>query len=150
MIRIKKMNLKIKLFDGGRTPTYKTEGSACADCYCRIDDCDGINIPPQSSVLVNLGFALEIPEGYEVCIEPRSSFAFKEHGLVIHGEIDSDYRGELKANVFNMDNTHYLHLVDGDRICQIKLLPVNHMYFEPAKELSATDRGVGGFGSTGR
>lgn len=143
------MNVKIKLFDGGKIPQYKTAGSACADCYCNIAG-DEISIPPQSSVLVGLGFALEIPENYEVVIEPRSSFAHKEKGLVIHGEIDYDYRGQLMANVFNMNPVNPLKIKNGDRICQIKLQPVWNMNFEEVSELSETIRGAGGFGSTGK
>lgn len=143
------MNVKIKIIDGGKVPQYKTDGSACADCYCRIKEGE-IEIPPMSSRLIGLGFALEIPEGYEVVIEPRSSFAYKEHGLVIHGEIDYDYRGQLMANAFNLNSDKPLKIKDGDRICQIKLLPVYHMNFEEVSELSETKRGAGGFGSTGK
>ena len=100
--------------------------------------------------MIGLGFALEIPEGYEVVIEPRSSFAHKEHGLSIHGEIVYDYRGQLMANVYNLSPTESLKIEDGDRICQIKLQPVWHMNFEEVSELSETIRGAGGFGSTGK
>lgn len=143
------MNVKIKLLEGGKMPQYKTEGAACADCYCNIKS-DRISIPPLSTCLIGLGFSLEIPEGYEVVIEPRSSFAFKELGLVVHGEIDYDYRGQLMANVYNMNPVNDLVIKNGDRICQIKLLPVYHMNFEEVKELSETERGEGGFGSTGK
>lgn len=144
------MNIGIKLINGGKIPEYKTDGSACADCYCRIDNSSGsIEIPPLSSKLIGLGFALEIPEGYEVVIEPRSSLAHKNHGLGIHGEIDYDYRGQLMANVYNLSSEESLKINDGDRICQIKLQPVWHMDFEEVSELSETKRGAGGFGSTG-
>ena len=143
------MNVKIKLFEGGKLPEYKTDGSACADCYCNLAS-DEIEIPPLSTVLIPLGFALEIPEGSEVVIEPRSSFAHKDKGLGIHGEIDSDYRGQLMANVYNMDHINSLKIENGQRICQIKLLPVYHMDFEVTNELSETKRGAGGFGSTGK
>lgn len=143
------MNVKIKIINNGKTPQYKTDGSACADCYCRIEEGE-IEIPPYSSKLIGLGFALEIPEGYEVVIEPRSSFAHKEHGLVIHGEVDYDYRGQLMVNVFNLNSDKSLKIKDGDRICQIKLLPIYHIDFEEVPELSETIRGSGGFGSTGK
>lgn len=143
------MNLKIKLFPGGKVPEYKTEGAACADCFCNIA-ADSITIPPHSNWLVPLGFALEIPEGYEVVVEPRSSLAVQRNGLVIHGEIDSDYRGELMANVYNLDAKNNLTIKKNERICQIKLVPVYRMEFEQVEELSETVRGEGGFGSTGK
>lgn len=143
------MKIKIKLFEGGKIPEYKTDGSACADCYCRIEN-GSIEIPPLSTALIGLGFALEIPEGYEVVIEPRSSFAHKNYGLNIHGEIDYDYRGQLMANVYNLSPKESLKINDGDRVCQIKLQPVWHMDFEEVSELSETARGAGGFGSTGK
>ena len=143
------MKIKIKLFEGGRLPEYKTDGSACADCYCNLAS-DEIEIPPLFTVLIPLGFALEIPEGYEVVVEPRSSFAHKYKGLVIHGEIDSDYRGQLMANVCNMNHINSLKIENGQRICQIKLLPVYHMDFEVVSELSETNRSENGFGSTGK
>lgn len=146
---MKNINVKIKLLEGGKIPEYKTDGAACADCYVNLA-ADEINIPPMSSALIGLGFALEIPEGYEVVIEPRSSFAHKHKGVVIHGEIDSDYRGQLMANTFNLNPTTPLNIKNGDRICQIKILPVLHMKFEEVNELSETKRGEGGFGSTGR
>ena len=143
------MNLKIKLFEGGKIPEYKTDGAACADCFCNIA-ADEIKIPPQTGCLIPLGFALEIPEGYEVVVDPRSSLAHKKNGLVIHGEIDSDYRGQLFANVFNLNAINELKIEKHERICQIKLQPIYRMNFEVAEELSETVRGEGGFGSTGK
>ncbi len=142
-------NVKIKLFPGGKMPVYKTAGAACADCFCNIA-ADEIKIPPHSGCLVPLGFALEIPEGYEVVIEPRSSFAHKKNGLVVHGEIDCDYRGQVFANVFNLDSINELKIEKHERICQIKLQPVYRMEFEQTEDLSETVRGEGGFGSTGK
>lgn len=142
------IDVKIKLLEGGKMPEYKTDGAACADCYVNLA-ADEINIPPLSSALIGLGFALEIPEGYEVVIEPRSSFAHKYKGLVIHGEIDFDYRGQLMANTFNLNPAAPLKIKNGERICQIKILPVLHINFEEVSELSETKRGEGGFGHTG-
>lgn len=141
--------VKIKLFEGGKIPEYKTDGAVCADCYCNLA-ADEISLPPQSTALIPLGFSLEIPEGYEVVVEPRSSFAHKDKGLVVHGEIDYDYRGQLMANVYNMDPHNHLTIENHQRICQIKLQPVWRMKFEEADVLSETKRGTGGFGSTGR
>jgi dUTP pyrophosphatase len=143
------MKVKIKFIDGGKLPEYKTEGAACADCFCNLA-ADSISLPPRSTALIPLGFALEIPEGYEVVIEPRSSFAHKDKGLVVHGEIDYDYRGQLMANVYNMDSSNDLTIENHQRICQIKLQPVWRMEFEEVSELSETERGDGGFGHTGR
>lgn len=143
------MNMKIKLFEGGKIPEYKTDGAACADCFCNIA-ADEIKLPPHSICKIPLGFALEIPAGFEVVIEPRSSLAFGKKGLGIHGEIDYDYRGQLMVVVYNLDPINDLKIEKHERICQIKLQPIYRMNFEVAEELSETVRGEGGFGSTGK
>lgn len=147
-IKSRKVITKIKLLKGGMIPEYKTEGAACADCYCRLEG-ESITIPPFKSVLIRLGFALEVPEGYKTVIDPRSSYLYKEGGLVCHGEIDNDYRGELKANVINLNPDKDIVIKNGQRICQLQVAPVHSMYFELTDELSDTKRGTGSFGSTG-
>lgn len=93
------MNIKVKVIDGGKLPEYKTEDAACCDCYSRLIT-PFITIPKGGRVLVNLGFALELPKGYEAVIRPRSGNSLK--GLCIEtGTIDADFRGEVKACVVN-------------------------------------------------
>lgn len=147
--KLRKIPVKIKVFEGGVIPEYKTDGAADADCFCRLDS-ESITIPPFGRTLVNLGFALEVPEGFKTVIDPRSSFLKKEGGFVCHGEIDNDYRGELKANIVNMNHNKDLVIENNQRICQIHIIPVWNMSFTPVNKLSDTKRGDGGWGSTGR
>lgn len=142
------MKLKIKMLDGGKLPEYKTKGAACADCYARlVANVPFITIPKDSRLLVNLGFALELPEGYEAVIRPRSGNSLK--GLCIEiGTIDADYRGEVKACVVNNTNGD-LQIKNLERICQMKIQKAEQFSFEIVNELSETERGAGGFGSTG-
>lgn len=102
-----------------------------------------------SSVVVDTGVAFEIPEGYEMQIRGRSGLAFK-HNIEVHrGTIDSDYRGTVKVKLYNLGNEPVV-LRKGDRIAQGVIQPVVKAKFETVSELSETDRGTGGFGSTGR
>lgn len=140
--------VKIKLFENAKLPQYKTSGSVCADCYCNLAS-DYISIPPFGKAKIPLGFALEIPEGYKVVVEPRSSLLQDKSGLNVHGEIDTDYRGQLMASVINLDPIHNMEIPNGERICQISIVPVYKMEFVQVNELSETERGEGGFGSTG-
>lgn len=140
------MNVKIKLFEGGKVPVYKTKGASCCDCYARLDK-DFIVIFPNERELIPLGFALELPQGYEAVIRPRSGMMSKSIDEAI-GTIDSDYRGEVRACMIN--NSHErIKIYNGDRICQMKIQESKQFNFEVVEELSETERGEGGFGSTG-
>jgi dUTP pyrophosphatase len=141
-----KMKVKIKFIDGGKLPEYKTEGAVCADCYARLS-APFISIPKGKRCLVNLGFAIELPVGYEAVIRPRSGLSKTGIDVSI-GTIDWDYRGEVKACVINnTDGDFDIH--NEDRICQIKIQKAEQFEFEKVDELSETKRGEGGFGSTG-
>lgn len=140
------MKVKIKIIDGGKLPEYKTEGAACADCYARLS-APFISIPKGKRCLVNLGFAIEVPEGYEAVIRPRSGLSKTGIDVAI-GTIDWDYRGEVKACVINnTDGDFDIH--NEDRICQIKIQKAEQFEFEKVDTLSETERGEKGFGSTG-
>ena len=89
------MQIKIKRIENGKLPEYKTNGSAGADCYARIDK--EIILNENDTVTIPLGFAVEIPEGYEMQIRPRSGLTRKNKIVAILGTIDSDYRGEVCA-----------------------------------------------------
>ncbi len=139
------MNVNIKLIENGKMPEFKTDGAVCADCYARCEE--DIIIFPHTRQLVSLGFAIELPKGYEAQIRGRSGLTSKEidNGF---GTIDCDYRGEVKACVINNGNKNFV-VHNGDRICQMAIREVPQISFEQVDELSETERGNGGFGSTG-
>ena len=138
--------MKIKLIEGGKVPEYKTSGAACADCYARLPN-GSIEIVTGKNALIPLGFAIELPPGYEAEIRPRSGLANDER-IAIQGTIDSDYRGEVRVNIINLSYDDF-KVKDGDRICQMKIQEAKQFPFEVVDELSETARGTGGFGSTG-
>lgn len=137
------MKVKIKKINDGKIPEYKTNGSAGADCYSRIM----WQVHPKEIVRIPPGFAVEIPEGYEMQIRPRSGLT--SHGIFSQlGTIDSDYRGEVNAVIINNSNKDFM-IEKYSRICQIVLAPVEKAEFEIVDNLSNTERGSNGFGSTG-
>lgn len=140
-------DIKIKVFEGGKLPVYKTKGASCADCYARLEGKDFIVIFPNERELIPLGFALELSEGYEAVIRPRSGMMSKGIDEAI-GTIDSDYRGEVRACIIN-NTAQRIKIYNGDRICQMKIQESQQFSFKVVDELSETERGVGGFGSTG-
>lgn len=135
-------------------PRYETEGAAGADIRANFGDSlrrDGVTLAPGARALIPTGLRLEIPLGFEVQLRPRSGLALK-HGITLPnspGTIDSDYRGPLGVIVMNA-GTEPFHVGHGDRIAQMIVAPVVQARFELAEDLSATQRGDGGFGSTGR
>lgn len=140
------MIIKTKLIDGGKLPEYKTEEASCADCYARLAT-TFITIPKGATTLINLGFAVELPKGYEMVVRPRSGLSSK--GIVVaYGTVDSDYRGEVKACITNLSGGDF-DIKNLERICQIKIQPTERHDFLEVDELSETDRGENGFGSTG-
>lgn len=137
------MIIKVKLIEGGVMPVYKTKGAACADCYARVD----VNIPSGKRALVPLGFCIELPEGYEAEIRPRSGNS--KNGVdVCIGTVDCDYRGEVMACVVNNLGVG-LAVEKGSRVCQMKIQRAEQFKFAQVEELSETERGEGGFGHTG-
>ena len=141
------MEVKIKLINKGVVPVYKTEGSSGADVFANSD----VSIEPKEVKLIPLGFAVEIPEGFEMQIRPRSGLSNKHKLLMPNsfGTIDSDYRGEVMAPFINLDSETY-EIKKGDRIAQAVIVPVVQAKFKEVNELSETARGTGGFGSTGK
>lgn len=140
------MNIKIKKIENGKLPEYKTKGSSGADCYARLDE--PIIIKSRTFETIPLGFAVEIPEGFEMQIRPRSGLARKNGIKSVLGTIDSDYRGEVGAIIFN-DGKEDFEINNGDRIAQAVVCPVIKSNWIEVEELSETERGEGGFGSTG-
>lgn len=127
-------------------PTYETIGSAGMD----IRAAEALTIGPGKRELVGTGFAFAIPTGYEVQVRPRSGLALKKGVSVLNtpGTIDSDYRGEIKVILANLGEETF-EVVRGDRIAQIVVAPVQRGNLVEVDNLDETDRGAGGFGSTG-
>ncbi|MDR2741681.1 MAG: dUTP diphosphatase [Treponema sp.] len=129
-------------------PEYATGEAAGADLRARLPS--PVSVPPLGRARIPTGLILEIPAGYEGQVRPRSGLAFR-HGITVlnsPGTIDSDYRGEVSVIIINLGNEEFT-VKDGDRIAQLVVAPVYRAPFVEAKELSETDRGAGGFGSTG-
>ena len=136
----------IKLREDARVPLYATESSAGADLYSP----DRYVIKPGETAFVKTGLALEIPDGYAGLIYARSGMASKK-GLAPAnkvGVIDSDYRGEITVALFN-HSAETREIGEGERIAQIIITPYLKADFEVSYALSDTERGKGGFGSTG-
>ncbi len=126
---------------------YATSGSA----GCDLISSEEITIPPGRWSSVSTGLHLEIPEGYFAQVCPRSGVAFK-HGVTVlnsPGIIDSDYRGEVKVILINHNSLRYT-VKKGDRIAQLVFLPFAQVDMRHVEYFSTTERGEGGFGSTGR
>lgn len=139
------MNVKIKVLAQGCLPVAKTEGSACYDCYANIYS--ELSLAPFETITIPLGFKLELPKYAYATIKPRSGLTLQ--GLVAHiGTIDSDYRGEVKATVTNFGTVRQ-YIEPRERICQIGFQLKPRVDFEEVTELSETERGENGFGSTG-
>ncbi|WP_170346411.1 dUTP diphosphatase [Ruegeria atlantica] len=132
-------------------PSYETSGAAGADVRANLPGGTPITLDPGQRALVPTGLRIEIPQGYEVQVRPRSGLALK-HGITLPntpGTIDSDYRGPLGVIVMNAGQERF-EIAHGDRIAQLVVAPVVQARFELAQALGETDRGAGGFGSTGR
>ncbi|WP_017670055.1 dUTP diphosphatase [Blastomonas sp. AAP53] len=127
-------------------PAYATAGAAGMDVVAAED----LDLLPGQRHAVATGFAIAIPDGYEVQVRPRSGLALK-HGITVPntpGTIDSDYRGELKVILINHGDAPFA-IRRGDRIAQLVAAPVQRAGFAEVDDLDETDRGSGGFGSTG-
>ena len=132
--------------EGLPVPAYATTGAAGMDVVAAED----VNLAPRGRHAVATGFAMAIPEGFEVQVRPRSGLALK-HGISLPntpGTIDSDYRGELKIIMINLGEEAFA-IRRGDRIAQLVVAPVQLAAFAEVEELDDTARGAGGFGSTG-
>ena len=145
---MKEVEVKFVASDGAFFPAYKTKGAAGAD-VCALLDKDLV-LRQGDRAVVPTGLFLEIPEGYEIQVRPRSGLAFKNGITVLNtpGTIDSDYRGELMVILANFGKEEFT-VKNGDRIAQVVLAPVTQAAFVQAESLSQTERGEGGLGSTG-
>ena len=132
--------------EGLALPAYATPGAAGMDVVSAED----LMLAPDARYAVATGFAMAIPDGYEVQVRPRSGLALK-HGVTVAnapGTIDSDYRGEIKVILINLGDTSFA-VKRGDRIAQLVAAPVQRANLIEVDTLDETIRGAGGFGSTG-
>lgn len=135
-----------KLSEDAKAPYKASQGAACFDIYSNVN----LIVPPNSFAMVGTGLAVEIPEGYEIKIYSRSGHATKEINLAnCVGIVDSDYRGEVCVLLRNNSHVNYFPISVGERIAQIQLCEVIPTEFIEVDDLTSTERGEGGFGSTG-
>jgi dUTP diphosphatase len=138
-------------FEGLQLPAYETIGSAGMDVRAAVPEGEPIILAPGERNMVPTGLSVAIPQGYEIQVRPRSGLAAK-HGLTClntPGTIDSDYRGEIKVILVNLGQEAFT-IQRGERIAQLVLAPVTRLVWQSVDTLDETDRGAGGFGSTGR
>ena len=141
-ILIKRLSKEVSL------PKYETSGSSGMDLAANIDA--NINIDPGKTAIIPTGLALSIPKGFEVQIRPRSGLAAKQKISVLNtpGTIDADYRGEIKVILINLGKETF-KVEKGLRIAQMVVCPIVQAQLKEVDDLSETERGKGGFGSTG-
>jgi len=129
-------------------PEYQTAHAAGMDVRANLPE--PVTLKPLQRALIPTGLFLEIPVGYEMQVRPRSGLAYK-HGIGLvnsPGTIDADYRGELKVLLVNLSDQEFV-VQDGERIAQLVVARHETVAWQPAEVLSATQRGTGGYGSTG-
>ena len=128
-------------------PSYAHPGDAGADLH----SAQALVLAPGERALVGTGVSIALPDGFAAFVVPRSGLAFK-HGITIvnaPGTVDAGYRGEIKVTLLNTDQTSPYAIAVGDRIAQIIIMPVSRATFIPVDRLPGSQRGEGGFGSTG-
>jgi len=146
-----KVILKVKRLPHARDlplPSYATPHSSGLDLRAAVEG--EVRIKPGERVLIPTGLVIEIPEGYEGQVRPRSGLALKKGLTVLNapGTIDADYRGEVKVILVNLGNEEVV-IQRGERIAQLVIAPVQRVEVVEVEEVSQTERGEGGFGSTG-
>ncbi|NLK47026.1 MAG: dUTP diphosphatase [Treponema sp.] len=144
-------NVKIECIaqKGAKLPAYQTEGSAGADVCAFLKE--PIVLSPMQRAAIPTGLTLAIPAGYEIQVRPRSGLSLKNGITCLNtpGTIDSDYRGEIKVILINLGAEPFT-VQNGDRIAQLVVKPVVFADFSEVSVLGKTERGDGGFGSTGK
>lgn len=143
--------LKVKVINRSRfdLPRYATPLSAGMDVRANIDE--AVVLRPLERAMIPTGLSIELPEGYEMQIRPRSGLAAK-HGITVlnsPGTIDADYRGEIRVILVNLSNEEF-RIEAGERIAQMVVARHEQVEWELAEELAESERGEGGFGSTGK
>ena len=143
------MEIKIVNKSNHPLPHYGTEASAGVDLRANISG--SITLKPLERTLIKTGLFIELPIGYEAQVRPRSGLAYK-HGLTVlntPGTIDADYRGEIGVILVNLSNENFT-VENGERVAQMVIAKHEQAEWNLVEELSNTERGAGGFGSTGK
>ena len=143
--------MTIKIINKSNNPLPKYESAQAAGMDIRCHLAESITLQPLERKLLPTGLYIELPVGYEAQIRPRSGLAAK-HGITVlnsPGTIDADYRGEIKVILVNLSNTPF-EIVPGERIAQAVVAQHATIEWEAVDQLGSTERGAGGFGSTGR
>jgi len=143
--------MKIKIVNKSKhqLPAYETIASAGMDLRAELET--PLHVQPLGRTLIPTGLFMELPVGFEAQVRPRSGLAYKKGVGVINspGTIDADYRGEIKVIIINLSETELI-IEDGERIAQMVIAKHERADWEEVDTLSETDRGAGGFGSTGK
>lgn len=142
--------MKVKVINKSRhaLPQYETEQAAGLDLRANIDE--SITLKPLERNLIKTGLFIELPKGFEAQVRPRSGLAFKKGLSVLNspGTIDADYRGEIGVILVNLSNDT-VEIEDGERVAQLVVAKHERIVWEDSDILEETQRGAGGFGSTG-
>jgi dUTP pyrophosphatase len=142
--------MKVKIINKSNNPIPKYETSLSAGMDLRAYLEDPITLYPGARKLIKTGLHIELPEGYEAQVRPRSGLAFKNGITVLNspGTIDADYRGDLGVILINHSNENFI-VKSGDRIAQLVILKFERLEWESTEKINSTMRGSSGFGSTG-
>ena len=129
-------------------PRFAKPGDAGADLYARVD----LELAPGERALMPTGIAIALPPGFAAFIHPRSGLAIRDGLSMVNapGTIDASYRGEISVILINLDSSKKIAIKRGDRVAQLVIQRIENVNFLPVTHLPGTDRGVGGFGSTGK
>jgi dUTP pyrophosphatase len=142
--------MEVKIINNSKhsLPSYETNASAGLDIRANLEEV--VVLKPLERVLIKTGLFFEIPEGFEAQVRPRSGLALKKGVTVLNapGTIDADYRGEVGVILINLSNEDFT-IEDGERIAQVVFAKVEQAEWQQVKVLTDTERGEGGFGSTG-
>ncbi len=135
------------LLGSGEAPAYALPGDAGAD----LRSAEALSIAPGHRATVGTGVSIALPDGYTAFVVPRSGLAAKRGITIVNspGTVDAGYRGEIRVTLLNTDLVEPFDVAIGDRIAQLIVMPVTRAEFVPVDELPASERGAGGFGSTG-
>lgn len=142
------MNVQIINKSKHQIPAYETEQSAGMDLRANIDE--SITLKPLERAIIKTGLYIALPAGFEAQVRPRSGLAAKKGITVLNspGTVDADYRGEIGVILVNLSNEDFI-VQDGERVAQLVIAKHERVTWEKVEVLSETDRGAGGFGSTG-
>ena len=142
------MNIQIINKSKHATPSYETKGAAGMDLRANIEK--EIILKPLERAIVKTGLYISLPIGFEAQVRPRSGLAAKKGITVLNapGTVDADYRGEIGVILVNLSNTEFT-IHDGERIAQLIIAKHERVHWKEVETLSETERGAGGFGSTG-